>query len=276
MSILITDAMASGIAGIFYGVDLFANDPTDFQLRESNETKVFYLTYTLPSDITRYGTMAHEFQHMVNFWQKRTNAGSGVSEETWLNEGLSKFSEEVCGYGILNGDQNTSLLIKLSQENFSNMSLTEWTGLNSYGLSYLFVKFLSQENRYGTSYREVTRSLVRSGLTGVANVESVTGEAFGNTLSRWAISLYLNNYQGTSPDDFGFSGLDMKGTYNSVTLPGFPSQVISSGGTLTLSPPLKKHGVAIIRSASDGSNPVKMNFSGLTGNGKIWFLDKRP
>lgn len=274
LTILLTDSMADGIAGIFYGVDLFARDPSDVQLRESNARKIFYLKYSLTSDITRYGTMAHEFQHMVNYWQKRYYGGSNLYEATWLNEGMSKFAEEVCGYGVLEGDQNTALLIKLSQENFNSLSLTNWSGLNSYGLSYLFVKFLSQENRYGTTYRDITRKLINSALTGTANVEAVTGEGFSTTLARMAASLYLNRHTSVDPQDYGLKGLNLTGTYTGVTLPGFKTVIVPVGGTVVLS--LNANQVRCFEKTSTGAATTDLEFSLSSGNVKIWGWDQRP
>lgn len=273
LTILLTDAMTTGIAGIFYGADLFANNPADNQLKESNGRKLFYLTYSLESDITRYGTMAHEFQHMVNFWQKRINAGQGVFEETWLNEGLSKYSEEVCGYGILQGDKNTALLLELSQKNFSDLSVTEWEGLNSYGLSYLFVRFLAQENRYGTTYRDITRGLVNSSLIGKANVEAVTGESFSQTLGRWAISLYLNNYNSTDPQQYGFNSLNLSGTYVGVKLPGFAWQTLNPGNQFPLI--LRENAVRGFARSSTGSALTTFELTDFSGNTGVWLFDQR-
>lgn len=274
LTILLTDSMADGIAGIFYGVDLFSRNPSDIQLRESNGRKIFYLKYSLTSDITRYGTMAHEFQHMVNYWQKRYYGGSNLYEATWLNEGMSKFAEEVCGYGVLEGDQNTALLIKLSQENFNSLSLTNWSGINSYGLSYLFVKFLSQENRYGTTYRDITRKLVNSALTGTANIESVTGESFSTTLARMAASLYLNRHASVNPQDYGLKGLNLTGTYSGVTLPGFKTVIVPVGGTVALS--LAANQFKCFEKTSTGAATTDLEFSPSSGNVKIWSWDQRP
>lgn len=274
ITILLTDALSNGIAGIFYGADLFANDPGDIQLKESNGRKIFYIKYGLSSSITRYGTMAHEFQHMVNFWQKRINGGPGVFEATWLNEGMSKYSEEICGYGILEGDENTALLLKLSQENFADLSLTEWEGLNSYGLSYLFVRFIAQENRYGTSYREVTRALISSSLTGKANVEAITREPFAQTMARWAISLYINNHSSTNPADYGLSGLNLSGRFSGVTLPGFVPVNLYSGIIDNVT--LKADGVRGFVRQSTGSALTEFEMSGFNTQMKLWLFDQRP
>jgi hypothetical protein len=273
ITILLTDALAPEIAGIFNSADLFSVNPGDVQLRESNERKIFYVKYSLASDITRYGTLAHEFQHMVNFWQKRINGGQGVFEATWLNEGLSKYSEEVCGYGILQGDENTALLIKLSQENFSTLSLTEWSGLNSYGLSYLFVRFLAAEGRYGTTYRDITRALVKSGLSGKTNVETVTNENFSLTLARWGISLYVNNYSQSVPDAYGFADLNLQGNNAGVTLPGFTPVSMSTGNSFAV--PLKADGLLGFVRQSSGTASTDFEVTGFSAAVKIWLFDQR-
>jgi hypothetical protein len=265
--------LSTGIAGIFNSADLFVRDQSDVQLRESNERKIFYVKYSLESDITRYGTLAHEFQHMVNFWQKRLNGGSGFFEETWLNEGLSKFSEEVCGYGVLQGDKNTALLLKLSQENFTQLSLTEWEGLNSYGLSYLFVRFLAHESRYGTTPTQVTRNLVKSGLKGAQNVEAITNEPFETTLARWAISLYVNDYFSSGSDSYGFYQLNLAGGYSGVALPGFNPVSLDAGNNFAVS--LKRYGALGFVKRSSGMPSTNFELDSFGRKVNIWMFDQR-
>lgn len=272
LTILITDSMATEIAGIFYGVDLFARNANDVQLRESNARKIFYLKYSLTSDIVRYGTMAHEFQHMVNYWQKRTLGGSNLYEDTWLNEGLSKFAEEVCGYGILEGDDNTARLIRLSQQKFADLSLTGWTGMDSYGLSYLFVRFIAQENRYGTTYRDITRKLVNSSLVGTANVEAVTGESFATTMARWGASLYLNRHTSTDPQGYGLKGLNLAGSYSGISLPGFKPVTAPVSGSINLS----ANQLQCFEKNSTAAPTTDLEFSVSPASIKIWTWDERP
>ncbi|MDD3147859.1 MAG: Ig-like domain-containing protein, partial [Candidatus Riflebacteria bacterium] len=272
LTILLTDSMTLGIAGIFYGIDLYGRDESNIQLRESNERKMIYVKYSLANSVTRFGTIAHEFQHMVNFYQKQRLGGAGNYEAVWLNEGLSKYAEEVCGYGILQGDSNTAELIKLSQQNLNDLSLTSFSGLNSYGLSYLFVRFLAQENRFGTTYREITRGLIGSSLTGKANVEAVTGENFRLTLAKWAISLYLNRYQSVDAQEYGFSGLNLAGVHNGVSLPGFvPLDARTEQGLN-----LKADAVRAMVKISTGE--AETSFKLLNGQNSfyLWQFDFRP
>ena len=272
ITILLTDSMADGIAGIFYGIDLFARDAGHNQLKESNARKMFYINYSLENSITRYGTLAHEFQHMVNFWQKLQRGGDGNYEETWLNEGLSKYAEEVCGYGILSGDANTARLIRLSQQNFAGLTLTNFANINSYGLSYLFVRFLAQENRYGTTYRDITRALVNSALIDRANVEAVTGENFNLTLAKWGLSLYLNRYSSTDPQEYGFSGLNLAGTLAGEALPGFVPVAVGAETPVSL----KAYGVRCFVKTSSGAASTDFTLKDFLGDVDLWLFDERP
>ena len=273
LTVLLTDSMTTGIAGIFYGNDLFNRDESDIQKRESNARKMIYVKYSLSSPITRFGTIAHEFQHMVNFHQKRRLGGSSNYEAVWLNEGMSKFSEEICGYGILEGDANTASLIRLSQQNLKDLSLTDFAGLNSYGLSYLFVRFLAQENRYGTTYREITRRLVGSSLTGKANVAAVTGEDFSQTLARWAVSLYMNRHLSEEPADYGLKNLNLSGNYNGVTLAGFNFTDVSTGQKLSLKPDAFAGFVKV----SAGQAKTEFSLVNADSNSfSVWLFDRRP
>lgn len=57
-------------------------------------------------------TLAHEFQHLVFHNYRGT-----VGDETWLNEGLSEFSEAFCGFGLRSPAQYFSN---------TNRSMTRW------------------------------------------------------------------------------------------------------------------------------------------------------
>jgi hypothetical protein len=88
------------VTGYFFGLDLM-DDPN------SNRGEVFYALVpnpsgagcTVPNSFTRRTlapTLIHEFQHMISFNRHRLLAG-GEAENTWLNEGLSLFAEELGG-----------------------------------------------------------------------------------------------------------------------------------------------------------------------------------
>ncbi|MEZ4457292.1 MAG: hypothetical protein R2882_12215 [Gemmatimonadales bacterium] len=48
-------------------------------------------------------TLIHELQHMIS-WNRRVTLGGGTSEETWLNEAMSHYAEELGGRLIPNSE----------------------------------------------------------------------------------------------------------------------------------------------------------------------------
>ncbi len=274
LTILLTNAMREGIIGLFYGADLYLNNPFDIQLRESNACKIIYARYSNSglTNVVRYGTIAHEFQHMVNFYQKRL-AMNGF-EETWLAEGQAKYAEEIAGYGISAGDANTAQIIKMMQAQtaFNNMSLTNWYGIESYGLSYLFVRFLAEANRYGTTSREITRALSTGTQVGYRAIEAITNEPFSRTLGRFYLSLLLNRYNSTVSGDYGIKGLNLSGTNAGVQLIGMP--VTTVGGS-AVSTDVKGHGCRYFR--RDGNaGEMTLTLQNVVNRVQAWLLDQRP
>ena len=108
-----------------------------------------------------YGTMAHEFQHMIHWYQDR-------NEETWVNEGFSMLAEHVNNYDAGGFDWEY-------MDN-TDMQLNDWggdVGDNGphYGASYIFfVYFL---DRFGD---DATKALVRHDENGFTGIEKVMEE----------------------------------------------------------------------------------------------------
>ena len=109
-----TASGASGfIAGFFWPGDLVKKSEYQqlgIECPQTNEQEVFYMLVADPSGTingnprsvslvrqnTR-GTIAHEFQHMINQGRRLLNPAVDSSETTWLNEALSHIAEEVVG-----------------------------------------------------------------------------------------------------------------------------------------------------------------------------------
>ena len=101
------DSTGSVVLGYFFGADLL---PRSAANPGSNEAEIFYGLVPDPlnasCDISAEfalsrlpATFIHEFQHMISFNQ-HVLVRSGTSEDTWLNEGLSHFAEELGGRQI--------------------------------------------------------------------------------------------------------------------------------------------------------------------------------
>jgi hypothetical protein len=103
------DGATSYIAGYF--------DGTDMELRDdSNKADMIYIdTYPgRPGDFSSYKTIAHEFQHLINYSFRRGRRKPAM--DIWIDEGLSSAAEYLYGGPLesriewYNNDKNRSIL----------------------------------------------------------------------------------------------------------------------------------------------------------------------
>jgi hypothetical protein len=281
------NATGSVILGYFFGLDLL---PTQ---AHSNKGEVFYGLVPDPNnstcDISKAfanaflpPTFIHEFQHMISFNQ-HVLVRQGTAEDTWLNEGLSHFAEELggrlipdaecqpaftsCENQFLQGDVSNSYGYLDSLDLKFLIEPGSSTGdLSERGANWLFVRWLADHfaatQPNGT---ELTRALVETKLTGSANVEAVTGSSFSTLLGEWQLANYLDNLPGFTPtsDRLQYTSIDFRSLYQGLFNTGAPGvdkpypltpDVVSSGsysnsGTLHGG---SGHHVSIVQQPSSG------------------------
>lgn len=206
-------------AGYFYTGDL----NTIAQVPGSNQKKMFNLQ--LPSRISLgdsinnieivnrelSSTMAHEFQHMIHFWQR------GNISDTWLEEAMSGYSEYVNGYQIENGFNQSKAL--QSNEYFSRVSqitFNKWhedfdndAVVNAYyGKAYLFGVWLAQH--YGNNGSVI--GLLTQRVNDVAAIEAFTGKSIEEVFARFMMALAVND--STADRGYGIKGLNLNSNYS--------------------------------------------------------------
>ncbi len=191
--------------------------------------------YFDPSGKILYGTLAHEFQHLIHF-------NTDIDEETWVNEGLSGLARFLCGYG------HVSTHVSAFARN-PNTSLVQWPdvgdNLASYGATYLFMLYLA-EHYGGPSGSETTRNIVSNSGRGIAGINNALAQGgFGITVNdifkNWVAANYLN--------DISISG----GIYGYTdSFPGIASAPGNFANTAS---------IASIPASGDGSvNPYAANY----------------
>jgi hypothetical protein len=214
------------ILGYFFGGDLLPPSPSN---PGSNQSEVFYglvpdvnnsrcqvsrdeATSKLP------GTFIHEFQHMISYNQHVLIRHSS-SEDTWLNEGLSHFAEELGGRQVpdaqcptattcadeflAGGDLLNAFDYLASPESFFLIEPGNSTGrLEERGANWLFVRWLADHFGGGTVLgTELTRQLVASAQVGSVNVVARTGVNFSTLVGEWQLANYLDDLPGFDPGD---------------------------------------------------------------------------
>ena len=214
------------ILGYFYGADLIPSQTG------SNRGEVFYGLVPDPDNSTcRVSrnfasrllppTFVHEFQHMISFNQ-HVLARDGFSEDTWLNEGLSHYAEELAGRTIPNqfcSPNNQGTPDCFTQFTLSNVdNAYEYLSdveshfliepgsssgtLEERGANWLFVRWLA--DHFGSLTPEgtnptATRALVETNRIGAANVQAVTSGTFPTLVTEWQLANYLDDLAGFTP-----------------------------------------------------------------------------
>lgn len=269
---LVNKATARGsqsiLAGFFWGGDLFARQGC----RQSNEGELFYLLVPDPAgtingnvrstaDVRQRtrGTVAHEFQHMINAGIRlKTNASA--FESVWLDEALAHFAEEMVGrrklgfsdtreltfadvYDAGNGLKDFNAFFYQNLARFENYlrdpdasaptSKAADTSLAVRGGAWALLRHAA-DHYAGGNIPQLTRRLVAGPDTSVANFVSKTGVAFDAAITRWLVANYTDNLGVAGlPAQYTYLSWDMRnalsGTFGSYPL--VPSALATEGTT---------------------------------------------
>src|SRR5438105_2851986 len=197
------------IAGFFFPADLDPSAPA-FQ---TNGGEIFYSIVADPNGTLScahsataiktgtLGTFAHEFQHMINYAQHTLIQiqGGTVSEEGWLDEGLSQYAEELTARRYLQaGDMATwdQLVGNDVVDAYQYLTATGASPLliefdqgtqAERGASWLFTRYLVDQFGAGLQGK-----LVQNTLAGSANIADQTGHSFDTTVTRWALANWVS------------------------------------------------------------------------------------
>jgi hypothetical protein len=144
---------------------------------------------------------------------------NGSAEDTWLNEGLSHFAEELGGRLVPDqecpvtssceveflggGDVLNAFEYLASPEDFFLIEPGNSTGkLEERGANWLFVRWLADHFATDTILgTELTRALVATNQTGSTNVSARTGVDFSTLVGEWQLTNYLDDLPGFPTTD---------------------------------------------------------------------------
>jgi hypothetical protein len=234
------------IGGFFFSGDLFPSSGTSGPVcTQSNEGEIFYLLTPDPAgtwsvahqtesvrEVTR-GTIAHEFEHMINAGHKFTAPEATAFEEIWLDEALAHLAEDltgraVRGFGPLQqltyadvrgnlGDylgffyQNTARLMGyLSRTDiYGATSVTADTSLSARGAGWSLLRYTADHFSSGT-VSLFTRAVAYGPFTGVPNFVEKAGAPLDSILGGWTVALYA--------DGLPITGLDPRYLFLSYNL----------------------------------------------------------
>jgi hypothetical protein len=231
ISILIYDidsdeVVDSGVVGYFWAKDLYSDSSLPPGWR-SNRAEMFYIDAHFLDSLPGFteSTLAHEFQHMINFNGKFLEKGIVVS--TWYNEMLSMLCEDlVTSYLNLADPTEDSPRSRLTRFNsgYYLSGVSDWLSgsdvLYSYAGAYTFGAFLAR-NYGGAPF--ISR-MSNNSLPDIASINEAmnymgSGDTFSNAFYDFGQTLLLGD--GTYPGIKTFSSLDSTVDTTGYTLAGF-------------------------------------------------------
>jgi hypothetical protein len=186
--IVYAGGLGRSLAGYYSSADQLHPDAHEF----SNSHEMFLINsdnvYLWEDYI--YGTLAHEFQHMIHWYTDK-------NEETWLNEGFSMLAELINDY-----DPGG---FEYSYINDPDLQLTDWgteVGSNGphYGAAFLFTSYFL--DRFG---EDATKAVVANDSNGMESIDIVLSEMqiidpltseiiqSGDVFADWTVANFLGD-----------------------------------------------------------------------------------
>ena len=229
ITVLVTQ-LVSNAGGYFNAFDEYSKS----QISSSNEREMIYLNSVNIFSSHNKSFLAHEFQHLISFYQKKVLYN--IEEEIWLNEARSEYAPTVCGYSDVYRNSYLASRVDTFLDNSSD-SLTEWqNNLSDYGVVSLFMHYLV--DHYGNN---ILTKMMMSSYTGISSINQALtdlgySERFSDVFADWAVANYLNDCQIGSESEYCY--LDNNLTYQrlhadySASYSGFPNLIVSRSSSI--------------------------------------------
>lgn len=227
------------IGGFFFERDLFpTTDNAQLGLQGcpgSNFGEIFYVL--APDSLAQFGdqrkksdvvnnttgTLAHEYQHLINAGRRLYVNNAEFFETVWMNEGLSHIAEELLYYRVsgLAPRQNIGIdqIRANSVDNFNEFQadnlgrfevfIGKPTKTNVYGdndsletrgATWNLLRYLADHR--GTADGDVWQQLVNTSLAGQQNLSHVFGTDYMTMIRDWSTSVFSDDVTGVTDARF--------------------------------------------------------------------------
>ena len=313
-----TASKSGYVGGFFFAGDLYP--PTTAGCLSSNQGEIFYLlapdpggangnsfTTSFVRQITR-GTVAHEFQHMINSGNRYISPAVVNFEATWMDEGLAHFAEDAVGRAEAKFADNTA--VGLTDVNNLDTTITQAfflqnlarakyyierpdttaaivshakaaANLASRGAEWALVRYVADWFNTGGDPRTITRKLVAGPDTGTANLVKATGAPMDTILAHFLVALYADHRAATpAASPYNFKSYNFRQIVsgvligNETTSSYLPVTSIGTGGSLSATVPSSS--AAYFLTTGSGTRTIRItNSSGTASsdpNGRVYVM----
>jgi hypothetical protein len=201
---------------------------------DSNQREMVYLSASYVKSPLAKSFLAHEFQHLITFYQK--NKLNNIEEDIWLNEARSEYAPTLLGYDDVYSNSNLKKRVESFLEEPSD-SLTEWQNkIIDYSPVSLFLQYLV--DHYG---KDIITRMVLNNQAGIASINQALSElgyskTFSDVFADWAVTNYLNNCQVNLEKNYCYLNKNL--TYQrlhvdpTASYSGFPNLIVSRSSAL--------------------------------------------
>ena len=222
LSILHATGLGS-VAGYYSSADEFVAAVRD----DSNEMEMFYINVdsVTINDEFYNGVLAHEFQHMIHWYNDR-------NEDTWLNEGFSELAMYLNKFDTGSHDYSFASQPDTQLNSWPEHPTPTYA---NYGAGYLFTSYFL--DRFGS---DATQALVASHDNSFTSVEGVLRDlgmdlAFEDLFGDWVVANLLDD-PGVSDGRYGYADIapytfNVEFTYYAFDYPVNRSETVHQYGT---------------------------------------------
>ncbi len=273
---------ASNVAEIFY---MLAVDPGG-EVNGNTRSKAFVRRVTV-------GTLAHEFQHLINSSRRlRTNPDAEWPETVWLDEGLSHVAEELNFYvdAGLSPRQNlgapavspAALFAKFDEFAFANFARFEEylrapettspiannDDLGTRGATWDFLRYAA--DRRGGNEQQFWFNLVNQPDTGYTNLQTAVASDLQTYFRDWTVSHYADDAVPNAAARFQQPSWNLRSIFSLNVLGGsYPLRVRTLTSGTAVNTPIRSSTAAYFRFGvpAGGTGDIRVSAQGTTEAG---------
>lgn len=171
-----------------------------------------------------FSTLAHEFQHMIQFYQKQVKLGAQDATDAWINEMCSMIMEDLVSdpekmdnpgpRGLTTSDgsagspgNSSGRMPIFNYETYLQLDKSSGFQLEDYSTAYAFGAWLARN--YGGA--ELLRRVVQctqtdqSAVVNAANAYSGRNDDFATLLMEWSTSVLLSDKSSSLPAGYRYN-----------------------------------------------------------------------
>lgn len=167
------------------------NEFSKQQNPDSNEREMLYLNASFLTQSRAKVFLAHEFQHLISFFQKDKRLNK--EDDVWLNEVRSEYAPYFLNMETVYRGSNIESRARQFLSNSSD-SLTEWRdALDDYGSVGMLTYYLG--DRFGSSFFSEIMKSDKVGIESASDALKRVGssETFSDIFADWLAANYLND-----------------------------------------------------------------------------------